>query len=156
MSVVSENCVGCGRCIGACNFDAISFAEDHSAQMLNRRMAEYAKAVVDGRPQFHVSLVMDISPFCDCHAENDAPILPDVGMFASFDPVALDQACVDACLKLSPIMNSQLGDHLNDPDFHDHHDHFTNSTPESEWRSCLEHGEKIGLGSREYELVTVK
>ncbi|MBP3541261.1 MAG: DUF362 domain-containing protein [Clostridia bacterium] len=156
MSVVSENCVGCGRCIGACNFDAISFAEDNSAQMLNRRMAEYAKAVVDGRPQFHVSLVMDISPFCDCHAENDAPILPDVGMFASFDPVALDQACVDACLKLSPIMNSQLGDHLNDPDFHDHHDHFTNSTPESEWRSCLEHGEKIGLGSREYELVTIK
>lgn len=156
MVVVDDNCVGCGRCVGACNFDAIDFADDSSAQMLNYRMAEYAKAVVDGRPQFHISLVMDISPFCDCHAENDAPILPDVGMFASFDPVALDQACVDACLKLAPVMNSQLGDHLNDPDFEDHHDHFVNSTPESEWKSCLEHGEKIGVGSREYELITVK
>ena len=41
-------------------------------------------------------------------------------------------------------------------DFVDHHDQFTNSRPESEWRSCLEHAEKIGLGSREYELVTIK
>ena len=96
MEVLKDNCVGCGRCIGACNFDAIDCEDDNSAKMLNYRMAEYAKAVVDGRPQFHISLVMDISPNCDCHAENDAPILPDVGMFASFDPVALDQACVDA------------------------------------------------------------
>lgn len=156
MEVIKDNCVGCGRCIGACNFDAIDCEDDNSAKMLNYRMAEYAKAVVDGRPQFHISLVMDISPNCDCHAENDAPILPDVGMFASFDPVALDQACVDACLSLTPIRNSQLGDHMNAPDFVDHHDHFTNSTPESEWKSCLEHAEKIGVGSREYELVTMK
>ena len=50
---------------------------------------------------------------------------------------------------------SQLARHLADPEFHDHHDHFTNSTPESEWRSCLEHAEKIGLGTREYELVEI-
>ena len=151
--VDKEHCVGCGRCVGACNFDAIDFEDPNSNQMLNYRIAEYAKAVVDGRPQFHISLVMDISPNCDCHGENDAPILPDVGMFASFDPLALDQACVDACMKCEPLPNSQLGEHMRDPHFVDHHDHFTNSTPESEWQSCLSHAEKIGLGTRDYELI---
>ena len=153
MHVDKEHCVGCGRCVGACNFDAIDFEDPNSNQMLNYRIAEYAKAVVDGRPQFHISLVMDISPNCDCHVENDAPILPDVGMFASFDPLALDQACVDACMKCEPLPNSQLGEHMRDPHFVDHHDHFTNSTPESEWQSCLSHAEKIGLGTRDYELI---
>ena len=153
MHVDKEHCVGCGRCVGACNFDAIDFEDPNSNQMLNYRIAEYAKAVVDGRPQFHISLVMDISPNCDCHGENDAPILPDVGMFASFDPLALDQACVDACMKCEPLPNSQLGEHMRDPHFVDHHDHFTNSTPESEWQSCLSHAEKIGLGTRSYELI---
>ena len=153
MHVDKEHCVGCGRCVGACNFDAIEFEDPNSNQMLNYRIAEYAKAVVDGRPQFHISLVMDISPNCDCHGENDAPILPDVGMFASFDPLALDQACVDACMKCEPLPNSQLGEHMRDPHFVDHHDHFTNSTPESEWQSCLSHAEKIGLGTRDYELI---
>lgn len=153
MHVDKEHCVGCGRCVGACNFDAIDFEDPNSNQMLNYRIAEYAKAVVDGRPQFHISMVMDISPNCDCHEENDAPILPDVGMFASFDPLALDQACVDACLKCEPLPNSQLGEHLRDPHFEDHHDHFTNSAPESEWQSCLSHAEKIGLGTRAYELI---
>ena len=153
MHVDKEHCVGCGRCVGACNFDAIDFEDPNSNQMLNYRIAEYAKAVVDGRPQFHISLVMDISPNCDCHVENDAPILPDVGMFASFDPLALDQACVDACMKCEPLPNSQLGEHMRDPHFVDHQDHFTNSTPESEWQSCLSHAEKIGLGTRDYELI---
>ena len=156
MSVDESNCVGCGRCLGACNYDAILFENNAAVAELNYRMAEYTKAVVDGRPQFHISLVVDVSPNCDCHGENDAPILPNLGMFASFDPLALDQACVDACLAASPLPNSQLADNMAKDDFVDHHDHFTNSRPESEWRSCLEHAEKIGLGSREYELVTIK
>lgn len=154
MRVNYKNCVGCGRCLGACNFDAISFENEQAPAMLNRRMAEYTKAVVSGRPQFHISLVIDVSPNCDCHAENDAPILPNIGMFASADPLALDQACVDACLASTPMPGSQLHDHIHAEGFCDHHDHFKNSTPESEWRSCLEHAEKIGLGSREYELIT--
>ncbi len=155
MTIDKAHCVGCGRCLGACNFDAIEFSNDNAPKMLNRRMAEYTKAVVDGRPQFHISLIMDVSPNCDCHAENDAPILPNIGMFASADAVAIDQACVDACLAATPIRDSQLGDNMAAPDFVDHHDHFTNNTPESEWRSCLEHGEKIGLGTRDYELIFV-
>ncbi len=153
MHVDQDKCVGCGRCLGACNFDAIIFDNDDAVELLNYRMAEYAKAVVDGRPCFHISLVVDVSPNCDCHGENDVPILPNLGMFASFDPLALDQACADACLATSPMPGSQLAEHLADPHFHDHHDHFKNSTPESEWKSCLEHAAKIGLGNREYELI---
>ena len=156
MRINQNNCVGCGRCVGACNFDAISFANDAAISELNCRMAEYTKAVVDGRPQFHISLVLDISPYCDCHPENDAPILPDIGMFCSTDPLALDQACVDACLKAQPLPDSVLGDHMREEGFCDHHDHFVNTTPESEYQTCLAHAEKIGLGSREYDLIEVK
>lgn len=153
MYVDEVHCVGCGRCLGACNFDAIYFTNDNAQAALNCRMAEYTKAVVSGRPQFHISLIVDVSPNCDCHAENDVPILPNIGMFVSTDPLALDQACVDACMAAEPMPGSQLARHLADPSFHDHHDHFTNSTPESEWRSCLTHAEKIGLGSRSYDLI---
>ena len=136
MSINMENCVGCGRCIGACNFDAIDFVDNAATKVLNCRMAEYTKAVVDGRPHFHISLIVDVSPNCDCHAENDAPILPNIGMFASFDPLALDQACVDACLKAEPLPNSQLADNMKQADFCDHHDHFENTTVNSDCRSC--------------------
>ena len=156
MSVIQENCVGCGRCIGACNFDAIDFAQDAAVKELNCRMAEYTKAVVDGRPGFHISLICDVSPTCDCHSGNDTPIIPDVGMFASFDPLALDQACVDACLKQTPLPGSQLTDEMSRPGFHDRHDHFDNANPNTEYKTCLAHAEKIGLGSRQYELVRVK
>ncbi len=155
MRVNKDKCVGCGRCVGACNYDAISFKSFNAAKLLNQKMAEYTKAVLDGRPNFHISLVVDVSPNCDCHSENDVPILPNIGMFASFDPLALDQACADACLQAAPLPCSQLTDNMTQTDFVDHHDHFINSRPESEWRSCLEHAEKIGLGVREYTLITV-
>ncbi len=156
MHVDAGNCVGCGRCLGACNFDAIDFERDQAISILNSKMAEYTKAVVAGRDCFHLSLIVDVSPYCDCHPENDAPIIPNIGMFASKDPVALDQACADACLAATPIRNSVLGDHMHEPGFHDHHDHFRNTTPESEWETQLIHGERIGLGSRSYELVFMK
>ena len=156
MTVNMDNCVGCGRCLGACTFDAIEFVNDAATKELNCRMAEYTKAVIDGRPNFHISLIVDVSPNCDCHAENDAPILPNIGMFASFDPLALDQACVDACLKCDPLPNSQLSDRMHREDFCDHHDHFENTTPDSEYKTCLDHAAKIGLGNREYELICVK
>ena len=119
-------------------------------------MAEYTKAVVTGRDCFHISLVCDISPVCDCHSGNDVPILPDIGMFASADALALDQACADACLRQTPLPNTQLTDQMAGSGFCDHHDHFENTTPNSEYKTCLAHAEKIGLGTKEYELITVK
>lgn len=156
-AVINQDiCKGCGRCIGACVFDAIENQNWNANEILGRKMAEYSQAVCDGRPIFHISLVRDISPNCDCHGENDAPILPDVGIFASFDPVALDQACVDACLHATPMPNSQLSDNLADPHWHHHHDNFLDSNPNVRWKETLEHAEKIGLGTREYELIQMK
>ena len=150
-----DKCKGCGRCIGACSFDAIHNPHSNSNELLCRKMTEYAQAVCHGRPCFHIALVQDISPNCDCHGENDAPILPDIGMFASFDPIALDQACVDACLAAEPIRNSQLGDNLAKPEWHCHHNHFMDSNPNVEWEATLDHGEKIGLGTRSYEMKRI-
>lgn len=156
-AVINQDiCKGCGRCIGACAFDAIENQNWNANEILGRKMAEYSQAVCDGRPTFHISLVRDISPNCDCHGENDAPILPDVGIFASFDPVALDRACVDACLHATPMPNSQLSDNLADPHWHHHHDNFLDSNPNVRWKETLEHAEKIGLGTREYELIQMK
>lgn len=149
-------CKGCGRCIGACAFDAISNQQWDANELLDRKMAEYAKAVCDGRPCFYINLIVDVSPNCDCHGENDAPILPNLGMFASFDPVALDQACADACLKATPLPNSQLADNLAKPEWHCHHDHFLDSNPRIDWQTTLEQAKKIGLGTRQYELVVMK
>ena len=123
--------------------------------MLDRKMAEYAQAVCQDRPCFHISLVQDVSPNCDCHGENDAPILPDIGMFASFDPVALDQACADACMAAQPMPGSQLSDNLSSPGWECHHDHFKDSNPNIEWKATLEQAEKIGLGTRAYELKKI-
>ena len=149
-------CKGCGRCIGACAFDAISNDQWDAGDLLDRKMAEYAQAVCQDRPCFHINMALDISPNCDCHGENDAPILPNIGMFASFDPVAIDQACVDACQRETPFRNSQLGDNLAKPDWKHHHDHFLDSNPNVHWKETLEHAEKIGMGTREYDLITMK
>lgn len=153
---VSKNCAGCGRCIGACNFDAISFKDYLANEMLGCRMAEYTKAVIEGRPNFHISLIVDVSPCCDCHQENDAPLIPDIGMLASFDPLALDQACVDLCNAAIPFKNGQVGDNMAKPEFVNYHDLFKNSNPSTDYKACLEHAEKIGVGTRDYELVRLK
>ena len=147
-----DKCVGCGRCIAVCPKDAVRIDWDETTTNLNCKIAEYTKAVVDGRPCFHISLVIDVSPNCDCHAENDTAIVPNVGMFASFDPVALDMACVDAVNAQTPLRGSAADDahakaHV--------HDHFQRLHPDTNWRSCLEHGEKIGIGTREYELIKI-
>lgn len=147
-----DRCVGCGRCIAVCPKDAVRIDWDESTTNLNCKIAEYTKAVVDGRPCFHISLVIDVSPNCDCRPENDMAIVPNVGMFASFDPVALDMACVDAVNAQTPLRGSAADDahakaHV--------HDHFQRLHPDTNWRSCLEHGEKIGIGTREYELIKI-
>ena len=146
-----NKCVGCGRCIAVCPKDAVQINWDESTTNLNYKIAEYTKAVVDGRPCFHVSLVMDVSPNCDCHGENDVPIVPNVGMFASFDPVALDQACIDAVLAQPKMPNSVIGS----GEACQCEDHFKAAHPDTDWEAALIHSEKIGLGSREYELVKI-
>ena len=150
-SIDHNKCVGCGRCIGVCPRDAVEPASDESNDILNKKIAEYTKAVVQGRSCFYINMVIDVSPYCDCHAENDAAIVPDVGFFASFDPVAPDMACADAVNRQPVISNSVLGDHQ-----HIHEgDHFHKVSPDTDWIVAIEHAEKLGLGTREYEIVEV-
>ena len=148
-------CVGCGRCIAMCPRDAIVCDYDESNDVLNCKIAEYTKAVVAGRPCFHISLVVDVSPNCDCHAENDVPIVPNVGMFASFDPVALDQACADAVNAMPVNPDSSIGKYTGDPCGCENRDRFRLSHPDTDWQIALAHGEKIGLGTREYKLIRI-
>jgi len=145
-----DKCVGCGRCVGICLKDAIWPANDESEDILNRKIAEYSLAVLKDRPHFHISLVVDVSPNCDCHGENDAAVVPNVGMFASFDPVALDVACADAVNRQPVIPGSMLADH-----HHNHGDHFAKLHPNTNWRSCVEHAEKLGIGTTQYELIEI-
>lgn len=151
-AIDTSKCVGCGRCVGACPEKTIHFMNDQANEILVKKIAEYAQAVLDGRPHFHVSLIMDVSPYCDCHAENDAPIIPDIGMLASFDPVALDQACADLANKEKPIRGSMLDEmsHTNPKD------HFNAIFNDTNWQVGLEHAEKLGIGTREYELIDIK
>jgi hypothetical protein len=117
--------------------------------VMNCKIAEYSKAVLQGRPNFHISLVIDVSPECDCDAYNDYPLVPNIGMYASFDPVALDQACIDAVLSQPALPGSAAAGSCA------HHDHFKIKHPDSDWKALLAHGEKIGLGTRQYDLVEV-
>lgn len=151
-----DKCVGCGRCIGVCPKDAILSASDESNEILNCKIAEYTKAVIDNRPHFHISLVIDVSPYCDCHGENDAAIVPNVGMFASFDPVALDMACAEAVNAQPVLSNSMLGDRSEEERACHNHDHFHSIFPETCWETAISHGEKIGIGNSKYKLITVK
>jgi uncharacterized Fe-S center protein len=146
-----ERCVSCGRCIGTCNYHAIENNSPSGNDSLCCKIAEYTKAVLDGRPNFHINVVNQVSPYCDCHGENDAAVIPDIGIFAGFDPVALDMACIDAVNAAPEISTSILSDRE-----HTHGDHFTNIHPSTNWRTQISHAERIGLGSGEYELVTVK
>lgn len=95
-----------------------------------------------------------MSPNCDCHAENDVPIVPDIGMLCSTDMVALDQACADLVNAAEPLPNGQLARNIaKDPEGAKGQDYFHLTTPESDWKTCLAHAEKIGLGTREYDLI---
>ena len=151
-----EHCVGCGYCIAFCPKDAVYITKwDDAVPVINRKVAEYTKAVLQGKEAFHISMVTHVSPECDCDSANDIPIIPDVGMFASFDPIALDQACIDAA-NAQPVIPGSAADVS-----HDHEDGckpniFKLMHPNTDWEAGLIHGVKIGLGTREYELVTVK
>ncbi len=152
-AVIDENnCLGCGYCIAYCPKGAIMTKWDEAKPVMNKKIAEYTKAVIGGKPSFHISLVVDVSPECDCDSCNDIPVIPDVGMFASFDPVALDMACVDAA-NAQPVNAESCAHGKKDEE---KHDVFKMVHPDTDWEAGLIHAEKLGIGTRKYELIRVK
>ena len=149
-----EKCVGCGQCVAVCQYDAAQAVWESASELSNRKIAEYTLAVTKEKPCFHISFIMNVSPDCDCWGFNDYPLVPDIGIAASFDPVALDQACVDMVIEAPSLPNSRI----NKEHAQDHHcgkDKFSLTHPNVHWEAGLEHGEEIGLGSRKYKLITV-
>ena len=151
-----SKCVGCGQCIALCQYDSASMGANDTSERLNYKIAEYTKAVLKDKPNFHVSFIMNVSPECDCWNHNDAAVVPDLGIAASFDPVALDKACADlvihapALQTVNRLTESRPHEHLEDTD------KFRLMHPDTDWLAGLTHAEKIGLGNMQYELIEVR
>ncbi|MEQ8159991.1 MAG: DUF362 domain-containing protein [Smithellaceae bacterium] len=145
-------CIGCGQCIAVCQFNAAQVVWNENSDATGEKIAEYALAALKGKPNFHISFLMNVSPNCDCWPANDAPIVPDIGIAASFDPVALDCACVDmvnAAVKIP-------GTALTEANYEEGADAFSCIHTNTNWRACLKHAADIGIGKMEYNLSRLK
>jgi uncharacterized Fe-S center protein len=153
-SIDYDRCVGCGQCIALCQYEAAVMGENDTSEVLNCKIAEYTKAVLSDKPNFHVNFIMNVSPECDCWNHNDAAIIPDLGIAASFDPVALDRACVDLVTRAPALPDNRLSDaHPHRPLCDE--DKFRLIHPDTHWLAGLEHAGKIGIGTQAYELITL-
>jgi uncharacterized Fe-S center protein len=148
-----SKCIGCGQCVASCHYGSARAKYDQSAEILSEKMAEYAYAVLKGKQHFHISFILNVSPDCDCFDVNDQALVPDIGIAASFDPVALDKACVDLVNQAPAISDSRMFD--KQP-FKQGNDKFVHVHPDVHWKDCLKHAEEIKLGSMDYKLIEVK
>ena len=144
-----ERCVGCGRCISVCDPGAIRIGWNEEAGKVMKKMAEYAIGATRGKQkkQLYINFVTQVSPSCDCYGHSDAAIVADIGILASTDPVAIDQACADLVNQARGIENTALKNG-HEPGG----DKFRGVHPDIDWETTLEHAEKLGLGNRQYTL----
>jgi uncharacterized Fe-S center protein len=145
-------CVGCSRCITACPQKAINIQWNESASLVMKKMAEYAAGAISGKEGklLFINFITQVSPACDCYGHADAPVVNDIGICASTDPVALDQASADLVNAATGNQNSALTAG-HEPGG----DKFRGVYPEIDWEVQLNHAEKMGIGSRAYELVRI-
>lgn len=149
-----DNCVGCGQCVAVCQYDSARVVWSGNSEVVCNRISEYAFAVLKDKPSFHVNFIMNVSPNCDCWDANDYPLVPDLGIAASFDPVALDQACADLVIEAPALPGSRLCDEHKGDDLKGK-DKMKLTHPDTSWQSGLKHAEKIGLGTTKYELIRI-
>lgn len=147
-----QKCAGCSRCITVCPIKAINIQWNEAADLTMRKMAEYARGALAGKEEkaLYINFITQVSPACDCYGHADAPIVNDIGICASTDPVAIDQACAD-------LVNSARGNEGSalKSGHEPGGDKFRGVWPEIPWEVQLEHAEMIGLGKRVYELVKI-
>jgi len=141
MAVINEKiCIGCGECLTVCNFNAVKYNWKTSNELLQKKMAEHALgAVIQKKDKVaYLNFLMNITSDCDCLGGVQKPITTDIGILASKDPVAIDKASLD-------LVEQYSGKSL-----------VSQSYPAIDPTAQLVHGEEIGLGRMDYELITVK
>lgn len=146
-----ERCIGCGECTVTCPFQAIRINWKTQPDEIQEKIVEYAYGVLKDKKDKagFITFVMGVTPDCDCVAWSDAPIVSDVGILASRDPIALEQACVDLVNEQAGLQKSRLGELAHEKD------KFRVIYPDVDWTVQLTYGEKIGLGSRNYKLTAI-
>jgi uncharacterized Fe-S center protein len=147
-----KKCVGCGECILTCPSGAIQIQWNESIPIFQKKMVEHAYGAVQKKKgkTLYLNFLTQISPACDCYGYSDAPIVRDIGMLSSEDPVAIDQASVDLVNKEEGNRSSKLP-----KNWEPEGDKFRAIYPEVDWNIQLAYAEEIGLGAREYELVRI-
>ena len=147
-----DKCIGCGDCILTCPEEAMGVGWDSEIPAVNRRMVTHARAALTGKQgrALFFNFLTQISPACDCFPYQDAPVVSDLGIMASQDPVALDQASVDLVNQAPGLADSCLKEaHLPGQD------KFRDVYPHVDWSVQLEFAQELGMGSREYELIEI-
>lgn len=153
-AIVSQSvCIGCGECMAHCQVKAFQLNWDTELKDFTEKMTEYALGAVTGKQAKtgYMNFLMNITPDCDCAPWSDAPIVADIGILVSNDPVALDQACLDLVNDAVGNHHSRLGDSA-DPACKDK---FKALHTHSFGTVQLSYGEEIGLGNRAYELIKI-
>jgi uncharacterized Fe-S center protein len=133
-------CNRCGQCWAVCPERAVlrSTGEERETDIFPEKVCEYALGAVKGKMVVCVTFLTNVAPYCDCNARADPPIVPDIGVLFSSDPVAIDKAAYD-------LVNSSRGK-----------DHFAVLFPESRPDRQMKYGKKIGLGTTSYILTPVE
>ena len=147
-----KRCIGCGDCITICRQGAIRILWNEAPEVVAEKTVETAYAAWEKKRDKTVffNFLLDITPDCDCFTFSDNPIVPDIGILASRDPVAIDQASVDLVNQQQGLKNSKLTSGFNPGE-----DKFRALFPDVDWRGWLSYAERIGLGTRRYRLINV-
>lgn len=147
-----EKCIACMNCMDTCPNEVYDLNWEKDVPVFIERMMEYSLGAVKGKEAkiLYFNFLTNITPDCDCVAWSDYPIVPDIGILASKDPVAIDAASYD-------LVNSQMGfkNSMLEKNFEENADKFRGVWSEVDARYQLVYAEKIGLGSRDYHLIKV-
>jgi uncharacterized Fe-S center protein len=147
-----DKCIGCGECIAVCPEQAVSIAWDKDIARFQKKMVEYTAGVLKNKKDqaLFLNFITRVTPQCDCYGYSDVPLVNDLGILASRDPVAIDQAAVDM-VNAQPALRECCLEHGLEPG----EDKFRAVYPQIDWSIQLTYAEKLGLGKREYELTYV-
>ncbi|MGD0488196.1 MAG: DUF362 domain-containing protein [Syntrophorhabdales bacterium] len=150
--IEGHKCIGCGECILVCPHGAVQVQWNEEQDHFQKKMVEHAAGVLKGKEDKSVFLnfLMQISPACDCYPNNDAPIVQDIGILASLDPVAIDAASVDLVNARESLPGTAVTHGCGAGQ-----DKFRALYPGVDWNVQLDHAAKMGLGGREYKIVKV-